>query len=291
MPQVHSLGALKGSLVAPLSRQLQSETISCPFHSLYLRMGGESSPSKFAARSDPKTIVGQKQSLVDRGRLWTVFEGTVEIPQETRPVPVTSQAMAQVFDGTFDSSQNNQPVHMASQTTVNAPAKLPTPQPYPSSLVASEPDSVETRTQASRPLILDAESASDSSDDSEHSSSFDTHSVATGITTPPSSPIRIGRDVVFKIADSSTFRPLPHDQLDYGEHDPDSAVSAILNEATLYSTVLRPLQGRYIPRFYGLFNVGDLWIMVLERLGALPISFQQDLHRIPGCYQCVFLIW
>lgn len=52
-----------------------------------------------------------------------------------------------------------------------------------------------------------------------------------------------------------------------GNYDPDEARAAVLREAELYTTNLKELQGKAVPRFFGLYEKNGVYAMVLERGG------------------------
>ena len=91
-----------------------------------------------------------------------------------------------------------------------------------------------------------------------------------------SSPSRGELGVVFKICRPRVFRDLSPEQMDHGEYNPRRARQAILNEARLYTKELANLQGKAIPRFYGLYHSpeDDVWIMVLERVGPAILDHE-----------------
>ena len=231
--------------------------------SLSLHIGPESSPPRFATHSDSNVIVGELHTLRDQGRLWTVYDGFIDIPPDLKSVVATKSTSS------FSTTEGFSPSAKTSRTDSGVPL---------GGLLEPENSNVHT-----------IESSSDSSDTVSDSDSCRTSPDTSIITTTTTSPLCSSQTVVFKVVDPSSFRNSPKERLDPGEYNPQMAILAILNEATLYCTRLRPLQGKYIPRFYGLFKVEGLWIMVLEDFGehhALPRRpSAEDLQDIPSPYQ------
>ena len=98
----------------------------------------------------------------------------------------------------------------------------------------------------------------------------------------PDSPARVDIDVVFKLARPRVFRDQTAQYLEAGELTPDQARDCIKNEAQSYVDILSDLQGKVIPRFYGLYCdvESDTWVMVLENVGT-QITEHDRLWDLP----------
>ena len=90
-------------------------------------------------------------------------------------------------------------------------------------------------------------------------------------------------DVVFKVASPRLHRDLTPDELDHGEYSPHAALQAIHNEARLYSSELHLLQGEIVPRYFGLYQSDDHFVMVLEDVGHE--AFTTDLASLNASCQ------
>ena len=184
-----------------------------------------------------------------KGRLWTVYGGTLNVA--VRPTAI--------IDPTPAESLCPPPSPLISQISPSLHA-LPT-------------DSHDTSSESTNSEKLSQSSRS--------SSGSDANLGSTPRTSLDDSPARECIDVVFKVARMSEFRDLPLDQLDHGEYSPSMAKLAIINEAKLFCGLLQSFQGDVIPRFYGLFHwpATDIWVMVLERVGH-PICSHGGLKNI-----------
>ena len=222
------------------------------------------SPDCLEFRTEPRAPnyvgLGAMSREMCRGRLWTVYEGTLSV----------SNKPASALDS---------PLTKASTPPLPPPQKITTVpchrfSPLPSSTHNAVSDLSSPPSQRGSSSWGTSQEHSDGSD-----TSWDTED--TPPTSPQGRPARTTIDVVFKVAQTKDFRDLPHDQLVRGEYTPSMAKDAIINEADLYCCPLAPLQGVTIPRFYGLFHCPytDTWIMVLEQVGP-AICSHGELKRL-----------
>ena len=104
--------------------------------------------------------------------------------------------------------------------------------------------------------------------------------ISPGSQPPPYDSRPSWSDMVIKVARLDTFSHRSTSDLRKGEYNRDGALKAILNEANVYQGALRELQGRKIPRFYGLYRINGLCVMILQRLGR-AVAEDGSFDRLP----------